>query len=191
MRYRSSSENITPILVIVVINLLVLIISFFDRNLIVSLLGISKSTFFAQPWTILTSMFTHVEMWHLLFNMISLYFLGRFFLGLVGTKGFLITYIGGGILGGILFLLLASPFNVGIGASGAIFALGGALAIIAPKVRVYLFLIPVPIPLWIAILIFLVLSFLPRIAWQAHLGGLIFGLIAGLYYRKRIRAFFY
>jgi membrane associated rhomboid family serine protease len=190
MRYRSTSENITPILVIVAINLLVLVATFFSGNLI-SLLGLSGATFFAQPWTIITSMFTHAGIMHLLFNMISLYFLGRFLLGLLGNRGFLITYIGGGIFGGIMFLLLASPFNIGIGASGAVYALGGALVVLAPKMRVFIFPIPAPIPLWVAILIFLALSFLPQIAWQAHIGGLIFGLIVGFYYRKRIPAVFY
>lgn len=199
MRYRSPGENITPILVIVAINLLIFIAIFFYRDLLV-VFGLPKSNFFAQPWTIITSVFTHEEIWHLLFNMISLYFLGRFLLRLTGNNKFLITYLGGGILGSIFFLLWSEPGTWVIGASGAVFALGGALVVLAPKMRVLIFPIPVPIPLWVAILILLALSFItnipdipgvPQIAWQAHLGGLIFGLAAGFYYRKRIPAFFY
>jgi len=54
-------------------------------------------------------------------------------------------------------------------------------------VPVFIFFIPVPIPLWVEILILFLFSFLPRIAWQAHLGGLLLGLIAGLIFRKRRR----
>lgn len=88
-------------------------------------------------------------------------------------------------MGNILFMLLAPRFAIAIGASGAIFSLGGILAMIAPKMRVFIIPIPIPIPLWIAIAIFLLISFLPGIAWQAHLGGLLVGLGAGFYFRKK------
>ena len=77
-----------------------------------------------------------------------------------------------------------------VGASGAVFALGGALAVMVPKTKVFIFPIPVPIPLWIAIIGgFLVISFLPGIAWQAHLGGLLLGLLAGFYFKKQRKVY--
>jgi len=87
-------------------------------------------------------------------------------------------------VGNILFILLANPLSMGVGASGAIFALGGALAAIAPRIRVFVFPIPAAIPLWVAIALFLLISFLPGIAWQAHVGGLILGLGAGYFLKK-------
>jgi membrane associated rhomboid family serine protease len=134
-------------------------------------------------------MFVHGGFAHILFNMISLYFLGSFLIRAAGEKSFLAIFFLGGLAGNILFILLADPYSTGIGASGAIFALGGALAVMLPRVPVLVFPIPVPIPLWAAILIFLLLSFLPGIAWQAHLGGLLLGLIAGLILRKRRRIY--
>lgn len=192
MRYRSiSTDKLTPIWVIMIINLVVFIGALVYRKLIY-LLGLQAATFFEQPWTIVTNMFTHYDLWHILANMLTLYFYGSFLCQLVGARNFLIVYFCGGILGNIFYLLLApNSFAVAIGASGAVFALGGALAVLTPKLRVYMFPIPIPMPLWVAVIGgFLILSLFPGIAWQAHLGGLVFGLIAGYYFRKKLRLLF-
>lgn len=86
----------------------------------------------------------------------------------------------------LMYVLLASPLSIAIGASGAVFAIGGALTVMRPKLRVIIFPVPIPIPLWGAVIGgFVILSFLPNVAWQAHLGGLAFGLAAGYFYKKR------
>ena len=160
-------------------------------NPVVRLLGLSGAHLSQQPWTIISSIFVHGGFGHILFNMISLYFLGSFFLRIVGDRTFLAVYFLGGLAGNALYVLLAPPNAIGIGASGAIFALGGALAVLVPKVPVYIFFIPIAMPLWVAILIFLVLSFLfAGIAWQAHLGGVLAGVIAGFILRKRRRVYY-
>ena len=144
-----------------------------------------------NPVALLTSMFMHAGFWHLFANMLTLFFFGSYFYQLVGTGRFLAVYFGGGILGNILYLLLGEPISIMVGASGAVFALGGALAIMRPKLRVFIFPIPIPMPLWVAVIGgFLIISFFPNVAWQAHLGGLIFGLIAGYFFRRRERRFF-
>jgi len=158
---------------------------------LISFLGLTPALLSKQPWTIISSIFVHASWWHILFNMISLYFLGSFFLRAAGERDFLAVFILGGLAGNILFVLLTNPLSTGIGASGAIFALGGALAVMVPRVRVFIIPIPVPMPLWVAILIFLFLSFLPGIAWQAHLGGFLLGLIAGLILRRRRRIYYF
>jgi len=94
--------------------------------------------------------------------MLTFYFFGRYLSRLVGESKLLITYCCGGIVGSVLFILLASPYSIAIGASGAVFALGGALAVMRPKLRVFVFPIPVPIPLWSAVIGgFLIISLLP------------------------------
>ena len=121
--------------------------------------------------------------------MISQYFFGIFLLQLVGTGRFLFVYFIGGIIGNLVFLVFAkfgifASANTGVvGASGAIYALGGALAVIMPTLRVYVFGL-IPMPLWVAILIgFLII--IPNVAWQAHLGGLVLGAAAGYYFRRQ------
>jgi membrane associated rhomboid family serine protease len=158
-------------------------------NEVVLFLGLRPALLSQQPWTIISSMFVHGSFGHILFNMISLYFLGSFFIRAAGEKSFLAVFFLGGLAGNILFALLANPFSTGIGASGAIFALGGALAIMVPRVPVFIFFIPVPVPLWVAIIIFFFLSFLPGIAWQAHVGGLLLGLVAGFIFKRRRRIY--
>ncbi|MBN2186211.1 MAG: rhomboid family intramembrane serine protease [Dehalococcoidia bacterium] len=186
--YRAYSLN--AIWVLIAINVLVFIITSLRPD-IIFLLGLTPAYFPDLPWTIISNVFVHGSLWHILFNMLSLYFLGSFLIRLLGEKKFLAVYFLGGIVGNIFYILLAPALSIGIGASGAIFALGGALAMMAPKLPVFMFFIPVPVPLWIAMLIFLVISFLGRgIAWQAHLGGLLLGLGAGYYYRKKIRVYF-
>ena len=155
------------------------------------LLGLTPSLLPQQPWTIISSMFVHGGLWHVAFNMIALYFLGSFLIRAVGDRSFVAVFLLGGLAGNILFVLLAHPFTTGVGASGAIYALGGALAIMVPRVPVLVFPIPVPVPLWVAIIIFFFISFLPGIAWQAHLGGLALGLMAGLVLTRRTRVYYF
>jgi membrane associated rhomboid family serine protease len=57
-----------------------------------------------------------------------------------------------------------------------------------PNLKVLVFPVPVPMPLWVAIIGgFLVLSLLPFVAWEAHLGGLAFGALAGYLFKSRRR----
>jgi membrane associated rhomboid family serine protease len=161
-------------------------------NEVVRFFGLRAALLPQQPWTIISSMFVHGSVWHILFNMIALYFLGSFLIRAVGEKSFLAVFFLGGLAGNILFALLASPFSIGIGASGGIFALAGALAVMVPRVPVILFPIPIPMPLWVAVIILVFISFLfSEIAWQAHIGGLLLGLIAGLIFRRRRRIYYF
>ena len=185
--YRSyRSFNLTPIWLLIGINLLLFIATMLKPE-IIFLLGLQPATFLEKLWTIVTNLFIHGGIGNIIANMITLYFFGSFLSRLIGTKRFLIIYFAGGILGNIFYLFLApSPFSIAIGASGAIFALGGVLTVLTPRLRVFVFPIPVPLPLWAAVIGgFIIISFFPQVAWQAHLGGLVLGLGAGYFFRKR------
>ncbi len=178
---------------LIALNVVIFIITI-ARPEIILFLGLSPVLLPQQPWTIISSMFVHnIPLpWHILFNMVALYFLGSFLIRAAGERNFLAVFLLGGLVGNLFFILLANPFSIGIGASGGVFALAGALAVIVPRVPVFIFFIPIPMPLWIAVIILLALSFLfAGIAWQAHLGGLVLGLIAGLIFRRRRRTYFF
>jgi membrane associated rhomboid family serine protease len=191
MAYQSSRP--TAVWVIIGINLLVFIATLISQNLIL-LLGLQPASFLARPWTIVTNLFVHSGFWHIIANMITLFFFGGFLHRLIGRNRFLLVYFAGGILGNIFFILLSpSPLSIAIGASGAVFALAGVLVVLMPRLRVLLYFI-IPLPLWVVVLVFMVLwSFIPglNIAWQAHLGGLVLGLIAGFIFRRRARYYYY
>ena len=188
MSYRGyRGFSLGPVGLLIVANI-ILFIATSIRSDFIYLLGLQPVSFLERPWTIVTNLFVHAGFGHIITNMITLYFFGSYLSRLVGENKFLTIYFCGGLLGNILYLLLANPFSVAVGASGAVFALGGALTVMQPRMRIFIFPIPIPVPLWIAVIGgFLILSFMPGIAWQAHLGGLVFGLIAAYLFRRRAR----
>lgn len=137
-------------------------------------------------WQLLTSGFTHVQLLHIGFNMLALYVLGPTLESVLGRARFLAVY-GASLLGGSAAVMLFSAPNVTtLGASGAIFGLMGALAVLSLKVRGQ----AQQILLWIGIN--LVITFtIPGISWQGHLGGLVVGAALGaamVYAPRRRRA---
>ena len=182
--------NLGPIEFLILANILMVIVTWIRPELRY-ILGLSPTFFLDRPWTLLTSMFVHASFWHIFANMFTLYFFGRYVYTLVGERKFLVVYFLGGILGGGLYLLMASPLSIAVGASGAVFAVAGVLTVMRPKLTVFVFPIPAPIPLWVAVIGgFLILSFSPFVAWQAHLGGLVFGLAMGYFFQRGQRRFY-
>ena len=187
MSYRNPrSVNLTPLWVLIAVNVLIFIATTIRPEAVDSL-GVARVTLSSHPWTIVSAMFTHDGILHILFNMLALYFYGMYVIALVGEARFFIVYFLGGLIGNILFLFLADPNAIAVGASGAIFALGGVLVMLAPRLKVMIFPIPIPMDLWIATIIFALISLSPGVAWQAHAGGLITGLAAGYIFKIQAR----
>jgi membrane associated rhomboid family serine protease len=136
-------------------------------------------------WQPLTSMFTHVEVFHIGFNMLVLWTLGPQLELAVGRLRFLAVYLVSGLAGSAVVLWLAAPHSATLGASGAIFGLLGALLVIAVKVRGDVR----GIATWIAVNLVLTFVLPLNISWQGHLGGLVGGILLGavLVYAPRAR----
>jgi len=179
-----------PVYIIIIANLIVYLASFINSDKLLYYFGLIPSLFTQHPWTILTNIFVHVDFWHIFGNMITLFFFGQVIYRLIGLKWFLLLYFVSGIVGNGVYIWLGIPNSVAIGASGAIYGLAGALVVMMPKLKVALWGI-LPMPLWAFVLIFMALwsipYFIPGIGWQAHLGGLVVGLIAGFFFRRRGR----
>ena len=184
--------NLSAIWFLIAVNVILFMFTSSQADLGVRL-GLQPASFASEPWTILTSLFIHANFAHIFGNMVTLYFFGTYLSMLIRERDLLITYFLGGLLGNGFFLIYelyaptGNPQVIGIGASGAIFALGGALTVLRPTARVYLFFL-IPLPLWLGVIGgFLIISLIPGISWQAHLGGLVLGLVAGYFFRKRQR----
>ena len=91
---------------------------------------------FMHPWTIITYMFVHGGMWHILFNMVTLGFFGPRVEAQLGGRQFLALYFISG-LGGAVLSYFTTPAGI-IGASGAIFGVELAFAIFWPRERIFI-----------------------------------------------------
>jgi membrane associated rhomboid family serine protease len=187
MRYRGYGTPGLGVVGYIIITCVVVFVATFISPRLISVLEFVPANFSQHPWTVLTSIFVHGSITHILFNMLVLYFFGGFLVSLVGARKFLLVYLLGGLAGNLVFALLASPYGGVVGASGAIFAVEGALVLMRPRLPVFVFPIPAPIPLWGAVIGGFFLTFFAsgNIAWEAHLGGLVFGLLVGLYFKYR------
>jgi membrane associated rhomboid family serine protease len=146
-----------------------------------------------RPWTLFTYMFLHYDFFHVLFNILYLYWFGRLFLQLVDEHKLLTIYIWGGLGGAAIYMLsfnLLPAFHPGgggailLGASASVMAILFAVARIRPDFKVYLFLIgPVKLK-YLALGAFIIdLISIPGMSntggHLAHIGGALIGLYYG------------
>ncbi|MDQ1082344.1 MULTISPECIES: rhomboid family intramembrane serine protease [Microbacterium] len=148
-----------------------------------------------QPWRLFTVALVHDGFFHVALNMAALWFIGRSLEPLLGRGRFLALYLLG-TLGGSVAVTLLAPGVWTVGASGAIFALFGALLVIGrhigADIRVIGILIAVNFA-WPFVLAainaigsgdFIASLTAVGISWQAHLGGLAAGALVGLVYAR-------
>lgn len=139
-----------------------------------------------QPWSILTYAFLHFGFFHILINMLWLYWFGRFVLNLFSEKRFLTIYLLGALSGGLLYVATHNifPALIGssaglIGASGAVTAIMVFIATYTPNAEVMLFRFRIKLWQIALVLVLLDLILLPSSnnagGLLAHIGGAIFG----------------
>ncbi|MEV6167793.1 rhomboid family intramembrane serine protease [Streptomyces sp. NPDC051954] len=125
-------------------------------------------------YRLFTSMFTHEAIWHIAFNMLSLWWLGGPLEAALGRARYISLYLVSGLAGGALTYLIESPTTASLGASGAIFGLFGATAVLVRRLNYDMR------PIIALLVINLIFTFgWSNIAWQAHIGGLVAGVVIG------------
>jgi membrane associated rhomboid family serine protease len=127
-----------------------------------------------QYYRLLTAMFLHASVVHILFNMLSLWWIGGPLEAALGRVRYLALYFVSGLAGSALTYLVAAPNQPSLGASGAIFGLFGATAVLMRRLRYDMR------PVIALLVINLIFTFgWSGIAWQAHIGGLVGGVVVG------------
>jgi len=150
-----------------------------------------------KPWTIITYMFYHVDIWHIVFNLIFFYWFGQIFLQYLDNKKLVGVYLLGGISGAIVFSIAFNFYQsaTGInfngilfGASAAIMAVAIAISAIVPNYSLNMLFIG-PVKLKYIALFYIVLDIISINRENpgghiAHLGGALFGYIFAVQYKN-------
>ncbi len=148
----------------------------------------SLSILIVKPWTLITYMFVHKDIWHILFNMLWLYWFGRIFLEYLDQRKLVAVYLMGGICGAIVYILSFNIFpafsgvvgeSIAIGASASVMAIVIAIAAYVPDYTVQLILLGRVKIKYLALAIFVftsIMDFSENSGGKlAHIGGALFG----------------
>jgi membrane associated rhomboid family serine protease len=148
----------------------------------------SLYTLLLRPWTLITYMFTHKDIWHILFNMLWLYSFGRIFLEYLDQRKLVAVYLLGGISGAFVYILSFNVFpafkgvvgdSMAIGASASVMAVVIAIAAYVPDYTIQLFIFGRIKIKYLALGIFVLTSIMDFSVNSggklAHIGGAFFG----------------
>ncbi len=159
-------------------------VTLFGGQNVFNALGLAPDRFPSAWWTVVTYMFVHAGLWHIAFNMLSLWMFGPRIEHIWGAKSFTYFYLWCGLGGAVAHLLLKSDVGL-VGASAAVMGVLLAYALRWPDEEVYLFgVIPMKtrwLVVWL-VMVNLAMGIASNrstsgIGWFAHLGGLAFGWI--------------
>ncbi len=153
----------------------------------------TPQVFYGQIWRLVTYAFCHDrnDVWHILVNMVFLWWWGRTLEGMYGSKEFLYFYLAAAMAASLAFMgleLVTGTQHPMVGASGAVFATMMLYAVHYPRDRIYIFFV---LPIEVRWLVFLYAVFdlhpvlkqlsgdgsLDGVAHAAHVGGLAFGFL--------------
>jgi len=158
---------------------------------------------FSEPWRFLTSIFLHENIMHIFFNAYALFMFGSILETRISKRDYLIIFFGAGLIGGLVYYLTTlgpwPPLCAGengiivlcsaLGASGAIYGLLGAVAIMMPDMRIFFMFFPIRMReaalLWIALEFLGTFDTGSGVGNAAHLGGLLFGLAYAWYLKNK------
>jgi membrane associated rhomboid family serine protease len=148
----------------------------------------SLNVLILRPWTLITYMFSHKGIWHILFNMLWLYWFGKIFLEYLSERKLVAVYLLGGISGALVYILSFNIFpafagivadSVAIGASASVMAIVIAIATYVPDYTVQLFILGRIKIKFMALAIFVLTSIMDFSVNSggklAHIGGAFFG----------------
>ena len=179
---------------IIIINVLVFIMSSLNGQLMDRLFALNPVCFIYRPWQLVTYMFMHGNFAHIFFNMYAVFIFGSVLERVWGTKKFVFYYLVTGVGAALIHIgvqWLTQDFALTVGASGAVFGLLLGYAMLYPDTMMGLIFPPVTMKAKWFVLIYAAIELLlgitgaqASVAHFAHLGGLVFGLVLMLYWKK-------
>lgn len=180
---------------IIIINAAMMLMTYLNEPLMTRLFALHPIRFIVCPWQLVTYMFMHGGIWHIFFNMYTLYIFGVVLERVWGTKKFLLYYFVTGIGAALVHLgvqWLTKDFALTVGASGAIYGVLMGYAMLYPDSMMGLVFPPITMKAKWFVLVFAAIELLTGIsgtrlgiAHFAHLGGLIFGYLLIAIWKKR------
>jgi membrane associated rhomboid family serine protease len=196
---KATFQQQSKLTILIILNVSV----YLTLNIATNIIRVPLTEYFAMPlttdvfiykfWTIFTYMFTHVDLMHVLFNLLLLYFSGRLFYSILGEKRLVYVYVMSGVLGGALLLLLGVIFpevfagGYLLGASAAVLGVIMVMALYTPDYPVFVFFFEMKYKHF-ALLVFItstVIDFASNTGGKiAHIGGALFGLFYGYQLKK-------
>jgi membrane associated rhomboid family serine protease len=154
----------------------------------------------STPWSLITYMFLHLDFWHLLFNMLWLYWFGRIFREFLPNRTLVIIYFLGGLAGALTYITAFNTFPVyneilpvsfALGASASVMAIVTAISFFVPNYTIPLLFFGKIKIMYLAIALFIFDFFMIPTGNSgghlAHIGGALFGFLYAMYYRKRVK----
>ncbi len=192
--------NIIVFLVLIVLKVILTLSGVEDVYRAISsrlMMPAETTRFLLQPWTLVTYFFTHEGIFHILFNMLFLYWFGRIIQEFLGQKKVIALYVLGGLAGGLFYLLIYNliPFyhdriegSLMLGASAGVYAIVVGAATFMPNYTLFLLLLG-PVKIKYIALFYVILSFSQTIGTNAggelaHLGGAAMGFFYIIQLRK-------
>ena len=191
------------IAVFIAISAVSIIAFLLDNSLITSkaidLLSVPSSfgKLLLRPWTVITYMFTHKDIWHILFNMLWLYWFGTIFLEYLDQRKLVSVYLLGGLSGALVYVLSFNIFpafkemvseSVAIGASASVMAIVIAVAAYVPNYSINMLFIGRIKIIYVALVIFVLTSAVDFSVNSggklAHIGGALFGYLYTINLKK-------
>lgn len=182
---------------IVVLLAVFYIVQLFYSPTFTDLLQLSPQLVLSQPWRLVSSVFLHdpADITHILLNSFALIMFGSVLERVITKKDYLMIFFGAGILGGLLYWLTYVLGIIGplpaLGASGSIYGILGALAVLLPDMTIMIFFF-FPLKMRYAAIFWFFLELVgitqtsvSGIASAGHLGGLIFGLLYAYFVIKK------
>lgn len=155
-----------------------------------------------HPWTLITYNFLHLDFWHILFNMLWLFWFGKIFMEFLKTRQLITVYLLGGISGGLVYVLAFNiypvfadilPVSFALGASASVMAVVTAISYYVPHYAINLLLIGKIRIGYLAAALFIFDFFMIPSGNAgghiAHIGGAMFGFIYIILFRASQRAY--